>query len=332
MEDSAYPTCNTTALTKRSSILLLGSLSSVSVLTCLVALLSVLCLRLYAKFLYRLAAYQVLASLLHALVGVSQLAFIEYSNSKNVSCVVVGFMLQLATMMKLCLTGWITFHIFCFAVFFRNMTKLEPLYIITSLAVPLTLATVPLMTKSYGPTGELCWIPSKTCGVTLYPTGAVEQLVLYYAPLILFLVIDSAVMLITLGTVYRRAHRSEMDRDTVVFGREQNMKAFKQLLPLVAYPITFCILVVPPLIYRAYREASSLPNPELLVLSTICISAYSFSSGLTLIIHIAVVKVRKGGSLGIPIIKACATYTQLTDEHASRTHVHVVPRAWPRMD
>ena len=295
MEDSANTTCNTTALTKRSSVILLGSLSSVSVVTCLVALLSVLCLRLYSKFLYRLATYQVLASLLHALVGVSQLTFIEYSESKHVSCVVVGFMLQSATMMKLCLAGWITFHIFCFAVLFKNLTKLEPLYVITSLAVPIALATVPIATKSYGPTGEWCWIPSKKCG-TLYPTGAIEQLVLNYAPLIMFLVLDSAVMLITLGTVYRRAHRNETDRDTEVFGRKQNMMAFKQLLPLVAYPITFCILVVPPLIYRAYREASSLPNPELLVLSTVCISAYSFSSGLTLIIHIAVVKLRNRGS------------------------------------
>lgn len=289
MEGNVSITCNATGSTKRSSIILLGSLCSVSVATCLTALLLLLYFRLCTKFLYRLASYQVLASLLHALVMVSQFTFLDYTKSKDLSCVIVGFMLQLATLMKICLAGWITFHLFCYAVLFRNMTKLEPLYIVTSLLVPVLFAAIPLATQSYGPTGEWCWIPGKKCG-ELYLVGAIEQLVTNYAPLLLFLAVDSLVMVVTLITVYRRAHRSTTKDDEEVFGREQNMKAFRQLLPLVAYPITFCILVVPPLAYRAYREATPLPNQELLIVSILCISGYSFSSGLTLIVHVALVK------------------------------------------
>ena len=291
MELTENATCNATlTVTNRSSILLLGSLSSVSLATCSIALFCLLYLRLHRKFLYRLAAYQVLASLLHASVQVSQLAFLDYDDSKRVSCVAVGFISQFAILMKLCLAGWITFHIFCFAVLFKNMSKLEPLYISASVLMPLVLASVPFITNSYGPTGEWCWIPSRRCG-TLYLTGAIEQLVSNYGPLVLFLLLQSVAMLTTLGTVYRRAHRSEGDNG--IFGREQNKKAFRQLLPLVAYPITFCILVIPPLAYRAYKEASTAPNHGLLIVSTVCISAYGFSSGITLIIHIAVVKLRK---------------------------------------
>ena len=56
--------------------------------------------------------------------------------------------------MKTCFGCWITVHLFCFAVFLR---KLEPLYMYVIsfiLVVPIVVSTVPLITNTYGPTGE----------------------------------------------------------------------------------------------------------------------------------------------------------------------------------
>ena len=54
----------------------------------------------------------------------------------------------------------VTFHLFCFAVLHKNPKKLEVLYVVTSLLIPAGIASVPLITQSYGanPSGTLCYI------------------------------------------------------------------------------------------------------------------------------------------------------------------------------
>ena len=79
----------------------------------------------------------------------------------------------------------VTFHLFCFAVLLKNMRKMEPLYVISYILVSIAISSIPLITNSYGPTGEWCW------------------------------------------------------KDL------RDKKDFRQLLPLVAYPVLFCILIIP---------------------------------------------------------------------------------------
>ena len=88
-------------------------------------------------------------------------------------------------------------------------------------------------------------------------------------------------------TVYYRAHRI---LDENVFGREQNQKAFRQLLSLVAYPILFCVLVIPTMISRVYEFASPTPNKGLTLLLAIFVPLWNGLAGLTLFIHIGVLK------------------------------------------
>ena len=45
---------------------------------------------------------------------------------------------------------WVTLHLFCFAVLHKNLTKLEVLYVGTSLLVPVVIGCAPLITKTYG--------------------------------------------------------------------------------------------------------------------------------------------------------------------------------------
>ena len=55
---------------------------------------------------------------------------------------------------------WVTFHVFYFAVLHKNLKKLEVLYVVTSLFVPVVIAAVPLLTGTYGqdPNIGSCWI------------------------------------------------------------------------------------------------------------------------------------------------------------------------------
>ncbi|KAL5467425.1 hypothetical protein EMCRGX_G031646 [Ephydatia muelleri] len=203
---------------------------------------------LYRQFLYRLAAYQVTASLLHAIIAISQFAFLNYDYSKHPSCVVVGYLYLTTVWMKTCFGFWITFHLFCFAILLKNTKKLEPLYVVTSILFPIAISSVPLATGSYGPTGEWCWMEARKCDKA---AGFIEQIALWSGPAFVVLILQSIAMLTIMITVYYRAY-GKSDH-----GRDQYRKAFKQLLPLVAYPVLFCILVTPPLIARVYGFAAT---------------------------------------------------------------------------
>ena len=77
METNLSTNCSAAPLTNSFLIRIVGSLGTVSVVTCLFALSWLFYLKLYKQFLYRLAAYQVMASLLHALLGVCEFSFSE---------------------------------------------------------------------------------------------------------------------------------------------------------------------------------------------------------------------------------------------------------------
>ena len=303
MEASDNTSCSNLTVTNGLVIRIAGSLGAVSVVTCLVALCWLFYLKLHKQFIYRLAAYQVVASLFHALLLVSQFTFLEYNDSKYQSCVAVGYLFEIAGWIMACFGCWITFHLFCFAVLLKNMKKLEPLYVISSILFSIAISSIPLITKSYGPTGEWCWIQRKQCGKK-YLIGFVEQIVLWYGSIFVLLVLQSIAMLMMIITVYYRAHRKSNEN---VFGRDQNNVAFRQLLPLVAYPVLFCILFVPPLIARVYGFASSTPNEGLLILLAICLPLWSFTAGLALIVHIGALKCTEIMRIVLPMVRARIT-------------------------
>ncbi|KAL5471265.1 hypothetical protein EMCRGX_G029361 [Ephydatia muelleri] len=131
--------------------------NSVSALVCLLAVILVFRLKLYKKVVYRLALYQVLASLILATVAALQVIVVNDRKNPIVYgrvCVAIGWFLMYSQWMKLLFTTWVTFHLFCFAVLHINWKKLEVLYVVTSLLVPTIIAAVPLVTSSYGPSAD----------------------------------------------------------------------------------------------------------------------------------------------------------------------------------
>eukprot|EP00731_Ephydatia_muelleri_P035965 Em0185g5a len=82
-----------------------------------------------------------------ASVGALQvMRFINYDESSDIYrriCTAIGFLEVYTEWKKLLFTTWVTFHLFCFAVFHKNMKKLEALYVVTSLLVPALIAALP---------------------------------------------------------------------------------------------------------------------------------------------------------------------------------------------
>eukprot|EP00731_Ephydatia_muelleri_P013086 Em0007g396a len=271
-----------------SSHAVIAATNSVSVLVCLLAAILVLVLKLHKKLVYRLALYQVLSSLLLATVTALQGIFINYNESRNVYarvCTAVAWLVVYSQWMKLLFTMWVTFHLFCFAVLHKNLKKLEVLYVVTSLLVPAVIAAVPLITRTYGlsPDGAICNIYANSS------VAFIERLALWDGPAMMILLAASTAMLIMMIKLASKVCCRLNSYEPITNG-DQFAKALKHLLPLAAFPLLFFIFFIPVLMFHIYVAANSKTSEGVLISAVVFYSLWSMASGLTLVIHVTVVK------------------------------------------
>ena len=271
-----------------SDVIPFGATNGVSVLVCLLAAILVFGLKLYKKVVYRLALYQVLSGLALSVVDLfGLLDFFDYyvdPVSYGKFCVAIGFFDVYSRWMKLLFTMWVTFHLFCFAVLNKNLKKLEVLYVVTSLLVPAVIASVPLATQAYGSAG-VCYIlgPANDSG----HVGFIEQVALWSAPAMIMLLAASVAMVfvaikLACKVCLIKSYEPITDGD-------QFTKALKQLLPLVAFPVLFFMLMIPVLTNDIY-DAINPDNTTLDAVALVCIPLWSVASGVVLIVHISLAR------------------------------------------
>ena len=264
-----------------------AAVNCVSVLVCLMAAILVLHLKLYKMLVYRLTLYQVLSALVLASVSVMQEMLINYDDSSNIYghiCIAIGFLVLHTEWMKLLFTMWVTFHLFCFAVLHKNLKKLEVLYVVTSLLVPALIAAVPLVSHTYGLSGDGgCYIYANTS------VAFIERLALWDGPAMLILVASSTAMVVMVIKLASHMYR-RYEYEPITDG-DQFTKALKQLLPLAAFPILFFIFEIPVFLYHISTTQHSTPNKGLYIVYVICFSLWNMASGATVIIHISVARI-----------------------------------------
>ena len=277
--------------------IIIGASNCASAVPCLFAAISVCDLKLYVKAVYRLALYQVLASFAFSVVEAFQIVFINRNQNTHFYdqvCTAIGFLIMYAQWTKLIFTMWITFHLFCLGVFHKNLKKLEPLYVVTSLIVPAVIAVVPLTTKTYGLSPfATCWIYSSDV------TSTVETFTLWYGPAMLILIASSTVMIAMVIKLVQRVCWRRLKYEDLSDG-DQFWKALKQILPLAAFPILFCFFVVPSLIYHIYYIVVPSCNDALFLATSVSFSLWSMACGITLIIHISVTRCSAKRRVQIP--------------------------------
>ena len=268
-------------------------INGASLLVCLLAAISVLIRKLYLKLVYRLALYQVLASLSLATVYVFQIVLVNYTENPQVYrrvCTALGWLFMYTQWMKLLFTMWVIVHLFCLAVLHKNLKKLEALYVVTSLLVPAAIASIPLITHSYGlsPTHALCYVYDAVDNSS-EQKAATERLILWDAPAIIILIAGSTAMVVMVIRLARQVcWRFKYEP---ISNNDQFSKAVKQLLPLAAFPILFFFFMIPTLTYNIISfTARHDPTEAIIIMALISASMWNMTSGLTLIIHIVVAR------------------------------------------
>ena len=275
---------------------IIGSMSGIAGFVCLSAAIFVCALKLHSKPVYRLILYQVLAGLGLSAVFLGQFFLNTYhkfspghADAYSAMCVAFGFFLTYAEWMKLVFTVWVTVHVFFFAVFFINLKRFEPVYVVTAIFVPAVVASVPLATRTYGPAELWCWIRDWDCESNTRDSIAVlEQFALWFGPCMAVLVLTVVAMVVMLAIVVHRVrgHRTTLKRD-------QNWKALKQLLPLAIYPVLFLVFTIVPFANRLYGSLRTIAESDqtrydLYVSHAVSLGCWNLSTGLVVFVHVSV--------------------------------------------
>ena len=116
--------------------------------------------------------------------------------------------------------------------------------------------------------------------------GIIEQFALYYAPGLACLAIDSVLAAAMVTILYTRVHR-EKKRDPTIKWHPLE-EAIKQILPLVAYPVLFLLLLLPGFVNRVYGATPNQPSVGLMYFSIVCTALWGFVGGATLSVHILI--------------------------------------------
>ena len=195
--------------------------SFISLLLCLAAVAVVCKQKLHKTLVYRLALYQVLSAMDFSIIWmIASLNILFYTYKVGV---VLDSLLMGSSFIKLMFTVWISIHLFALAVFHKNLQRLERLYVVSSLLIPLAVTIV------------LLGINLTSCANNR------EQIIFIIIFAVLMLV---SLVMVVMGTIL--CHRACRRRNAVLSEYDkQHKKALREMLPLLLYPIFFLLLATP---------------------------------------------------------------------------------------
>ena len=276
-------------------LLVLSIGGMVASLVCLLSLILVLKFKLYKYFSHRLASYQVLSSLFFAIVLSVELVFANYSKNQEVYepfCKVVGFLFEYAVWLKVLFMMWLALHLFCFTVCYKSTEEKEPFILVSLVLVPFLFIWIPFINELYGLAGAWCWIKDyDVCSGDRIVLGMIEQYALLYAPVFTVLLVAIFLLIVLMLFVVVQSSKQRAIEDQILLVEDrQKKKAVKQLLPLSAYPILTFIFIIPPFINRIYGDVATGFSFAAFMSSAVATSFPSLCSGLTLLVHMMVLK------------------------------------------
>ena len=213
-------------------------------------------------FTQRLILYLAISAALGSLAFILQRT--DYNNVEtthfNNFCIFAGFLGQVTAWMLLNSVISIMASLLLTAFTSKRAGRFEIVYTLLIFVFPLTINWIPFINSSYGRAGVWCWIRSETCQKLEF--GRVLQLVLWYIPLYVIMFI----LIILYVIVLVKLHRTKR-RWTGTFepqGKKMQELVAQEMLPLIAYPLVFFLLSIPPFINRIHNLADP-QNPNIVL-------------------------------------------------------------------
>ena len=235
----------------------IGVSTLAGVISCLAVLL-IIFLKAYKKFVHRLALYLCIAAFFNSIGFWLQILPVKDKcdyvvvTSEDV-CKAAGITATYTFWVILLLTCWITLHLFVIAVFKRNYYrsgKYEIGAVILCYTIPVLISIVPFIpfkgSTMYGLAGAWCWIKLTDLHCREYVEGLVEQFALWYGPFMLFVLLNFLAMVVVMIVLCKGKHEAHNQL------QNQYKRAIKEALPLLFYPIVFNAIYSLAFVNRVY--------------------------------------------------------------------------------
>lgn len=231
-----------------------GTLSAVC---CLVVICLIVAYKKYLFFTQRLIAYLAVTAFFQTILYT--LGRVNFYTSRPIVdpyCFFAGFFHEYSHWTEVVSIVCIAFNIFSMGVLRRNTARLEIIYVILILILPLTWSWVPFLHAAYGTAGPWCGIRTLTRDCEDFRFGQILQPTLQVIPLYLILVIAFVLTCITACKVRRARNRWSGQFRHEVQVRVQDME--KEIRPLLWYPVIYLVLETPSVVNHLYHTFNPL--------------------------------------------------------------------------
>lgn len=289
-----------------------------SFFACILTICLLFCLKLHKSFIYRLAMYQVISSMLVSIVDVCSVIATTCELHKNLTCynntcMGIAITRTYAEWVKLLFTFFLTLHLFLMVVYLREYKKREILTVLVSIVFPFLICWVPGLDRIYYREKAWCWIMDKDNNGTA--GGFPEELGLWYSECLAFLVVCIVfTTIIIICSIRRGRKKRDMDEQTQVLIQSQNNhnRALLEIAPLLLYPVIFLVFICVELATRTSKLNCSKTDTACLVFKHGATNGlWGFCSSLAVLAQITLTKWLKKRYNG--------TYHALTVQQADTT-------------
>ena len=247
------------------------SVSALAIIACALAVILIIVLKLYRKFLNRLILYLMVAAVSYTVAFVLAITPVHHSNGEvqvreglDGLCAAFGFFNQMTDWTFHGTIAWVIVYLTLMAVFKyqANKPKHEVSGLIIILLFPFIVNWIPFINDMYGLSGIWCWIKltNGDCHSD-YTLGVAYQFTLYYGLFAMFVFGSYVAFTVIVITLCKERVASGRER-AESFKKETHRQALKEALPLLAYPLIYNIFFTIMLANRVYHAITTSKNED----------------------------------------------------------------------
>ena len=245
--------------------------SALAIIACALAVILIIILKLYRKFLNRLVLYLMVAAGGYSVAFLLAITPVHHSNGEvqvreglDGLCTAFGFFTQMTEWIFQGTMAWVVVYLTLMAVFKyqADKPKHEVSGLIIILLFPFIINWIPFINDMYGLSGIWCWIKltNGDCH-SGYTLGLVYHFTLLYGPLAIFLFSSCVAFFAIVITLCKERVASGKER-AETFIKEAHRQALKEALPLLAYPLIYNILFIIMVANRVYHAITTSKNED----------------------------------------------------------------------
>ena len=232
-----------------------------SLLCSTAVVLVILCSKKYRVFHQQLTLHLAVATIAKSLVYT--IGRVDFSGGRDLTtpyCQFIGFADLYTSWVELLSVASITFNLILLSIYEKQVDKVHVIHIIVVYLSPLLWIWIPFSVGAFGVRGPWCGIRVHDPSCEVFRTGIFIRFALWQIPLyIIFLplfIISSIVVFVKLKR--RTEHWDGPGPDPEATARRGRYKIFREIKPLLLFPIIYLLLKLPLLISQLYEAVEPL--------------------------------------------------------------------------